>query len=289
MIVTRGHRDDMRVLGWAVDTDARYIGMIGSKRKVLSVYQALEREGIPAEKFDHVHAPVGLEIGALTPDEIAISIAAELIAVRRGATGLAHKAVERAHATPVGPLRPPMLAAVILSGGESSRMGSPKALGSLGPGGQTFLEHLLKITRQPEIGCTRIVLGAHTAEISKALSLDPASIVVNPDWKQGQISSIQAAIRSLPAGETDGVMLFLVDHPLISARARGRTHRAVQRVGPADCGAHVSRQARPSRDFCRAAVWRVARRFRRTRERARWSGRTRMKCSRFPPTRKELS
>jgi len=100
VIVTRGHRDDMRVLGWAVGTEARYIGMIGSKRKVLSVYQALEREGISAGKFDKVHAPVGLEIGALTPNEIAISIAAELIAVRRGAAGLAHKAVERARATP---------------------------------------------------------------------------------------------------------------------------------------------------------------------------------------------
>jgi xanthine dehydrogenase accessory factor len=100
VIVTRGHKDDMRVLQWAVGTDARYVGMIGSKRKVLSVYQALEREGIPSEKFDHVHAPVGLEIGALTPYEIAISIAAELIAVRRGATGLTHKAVERARATP---------------------------------------------------------------------------------------------------------------------------------------------------------------------------------------------
>ena len=105
VIVTRGHRDDMRVLGWAVNTDARYIGMIGSKRKVLSVYQALEREGIPSEKFEHVHAPVGLEIGALTPDEIAISIAAELIAVRRGATGIAHMAVERAHATPAAARR----------------------------------------------------------------------------------------------------------------------------------------------------------------------------------------
>ncbi len=52
VIVTRGHRDDMRVLGWAVATDARYIGMIGSKRKVLSVYQALEREGIAPEQLD---------------------------------------------------------------------------------------------------------------------------------------------------------------------------------------------------------------------------------------------
>jgi xanthine dehydrogenase accessory factor len=94
VIVTRGHRDDMRVLGWAAQTNARYIGMIGSKRKVLSVYEALEREGIPIEKLARVHAPVGLEIGALTPEEIAISITAELIGVRRNAAGLSHKSVQ---------------------------------------------------------------------------------------------------------------------------------------------------------------------------------------------------
>lgn len=100
VIVTRGHRDDLRVLEWAVATQARYIGMIGSKRKVLSVYQALERQGVAPEALDRVHAPVGLEIGALTPEEIAISIAAELIAVRRGATGLTHKATERVRVAP---------------------------------------------------------------------------------------------------------------------------------------------------------------------------------------------
>ena len=95
VIVTRGHRDDMRVLAWAVKTEARYIGMIGSKRKVLSVYKALENEGFAPELFERVHAPVGLDIGALTPEEIAISITAELIAERRGAKSVAHKAVER--------------------------------------------------------------------------------------------------------------------------------------------------------------------------------------------------
>src|SRR5579871_6171671 len=115
-----------------------------------------------------------------------------------------------------------MLAAVILSGGESSRMGSPKALVQLGPGGETFLEHLLQVTKQPEIGWTRVVTGKHTSEISSALSLDPASLVVNPDWKLGQLSSIQAAIRSLPPGQTDGLMLFLVDHPLITSTLVGQ-------------------------------------------------------------------
>ena len=91
VIVTRGHKEDMRVLAWAVRTEARYIGMIGSKRKVLSVYTALEKEGYKADEFERVYAPMGLEIGALSPEEIAVSIVAELVAVRRNATTAAHK------------------------------------------------------------------------------------------------------------------------------------------------------------------------------------------------------
>src|SRR5579871_3242268 len=62
IIVTRGHRDDMRVLRWAVNTPARYIAMIGSKRKTISVVRELEKEGIPRELFEKVFAPMGLEI-----------------------------------------------------------------------------------------------------------------------------------------------------------------------------------------------------------------------------------
>jgi len=96
VIVTRGHKEDMRVLAWAVRTPARYIGMIGSKRKVLSVYKALEQDGYRPEEFQHVYAPMGLEIGALAPEEIAISIVAELIAVRRSANApsAAHKKLD---------------------------------------------------------------------------------------------------------------------------------------------------------------------------------------------------
>lgn len=83
VIVTRGHRDDMRVLRWAVGTKARYVGMIGSKRKTIAIFRELRREGLPAQLFERVHAPIGLDIGAVTPEEIAISITAELIAVRR--------------------------------------------------------------------------------------------------------------------------------------------------------------------------------------------------------------
>ncbi|MGE5647017.1 MAG: XdhC family protein [Acidobacteriota bacterium] len=85
VIVTRGHRDDMRVLRWAVGTPARYVAMIGSKRKVIAVVKELEKEGVPREAFERINAPMGLEIGAVTPEEIAVSVAAEMIAVRRGA------------------------------------------------------------------------------------------------------------------------------------------------------------------------------------------------------------
>lgn len=85
VIATRGHRDDMRVLRWAVQTPARYIGMIGSKRKAITVYRELLKEGLAPELFDRVHSPVGLDIGAVTPEEIAVSIMAELIGVRRHA------------------------------------------------------------------------------------------------------------------------------------------------------------------------------------------------------------
>src|SRR5438105_232448 len=90
-------RDDGSILGtigggcveaevWqAVQTQARYIGMIGSKRKTIAIFRELTKEGIPAHLFERVHAPVGLDIGAVTPEEIAVAITAELIAIRRHA------------------------------------------------------------------------------------------------------------------------------------------------------------------------------------------------------------
>ena len=85
VIVTRGHADDMRVLRWAIKNavPSRFIGMIGSERKFLSIAKEFENEGIAREKLERVHSPVGLDLGAITPEEIAVSVVAEMIAVRR--------------------------------------------------------------------------------------------------------------------------------------------------------------------------------------------------------------
>ena len=85
VIVTRGHSHDRNVLAQALNTKARYIGMIGSKTKVAETFRALGEQGFSAGDLARVHAPIGLAIGAETPEEIAISIAAQMIEVR--ATG----------------------------------------------------------------------------------------------------------------------------------------------------------------------------------------------------------
>jgi molybdenum cofactor cytidylyltransferase len=94
-------------------------------------------------------------------------------------------------------------------------MGTPKALLPYREG--TFLEHLIQVTRHPRIGVTRVVLGAGADGIRAAAKLDPSVVVLNPDWEQGQLSSICAGIRCLQGLATDGIVLCPVDHPLVSA------------------------------------------------------------------------
>ena len=84
VIVTRGHTNDLDALRAMAPRELRYLGLIGSRAKVARIYDALADEGITADRLQPVHAPIGLDIGAVTPQEIAVSILAELIAVKHG-------------------------------------------------------------------------------------------------------------------------------------------------------------------------------------------------------------
>jgi xanthine dehydrogenase accessory factor len=91
VIVTRGHRNDGQALRAVINSNAKYIGLIGSKAKVKTIFDDLVAQGVSAEKLLRVHAPIGLNIGSVSVPEIAVSIAAELVAVRRGRDNTAAK------------------------------------------------------------------------------------------------------------------------------------------------------------------------------------------------------
>ena len=97
VIVTRGHQEDQNVLRWAVGTEARYVGMIGSKRKIRTIVRDLEKEGIDRQRLERVHMPIGLDIGAVVPEEIAVAIVAELVQNRR--TGSDHHLSKKLYQT----------------------------------------------------------------------------------------------------------------------------------------------------------------------------------------------
>ncbi|MDA0313367.1 MAG: XdhC family protein, partial [Gemmatimonadetes bacterium] len=97
LLVTRGHKYDYACLVRALRADPApaYIGMIGSRRRVRATYVQLLEDGIERAQLDRIYAPVGLDVGAETPEEIAVAVAAELVLVRRGGTGASLKGLER--------------------------------------------------------------------------------------------------------------------------------------------------------------------------------------------------
>ena len=92
--MTRGHKQDELALKTIIDSRATYVGMIGSKRRVNAVLTDIHSEGVPLEKLAKVRTPIGLDIGAETPQELAVSIIGEIIMHRKGGTGVAMSTIE---------------------------------------------------------------------------------------------------------------------------------------------------------------------------------------------------
>jgi molybdenum cofactor cytidylyltransferase len=108
-----------------------------------------------------------------------------------------------------------MIAGLILAAGESSRMGQDKAL--LTYRGRTFLETVVQTLREADVSRVAIVLGHHAEEIQRGITLEDVEVVINPEYRRGQTSSLQAGLRALDSPDFEAVVLCLVDHPLISA------------------------------------------------------------------------
>jgi len=108
-----------------------------------------------------------------------------------------------------------MIAGLILAAGESSRMGTPKA--TLAYRGSTFLELIVQTLLAGGLERIVVVLGHQAGEIQQRVKIEPALVVVNPDYRSGQTSSLQTGLRSLLADDLEAVVLCLVDHPAIAA------------------------------------------------------------------------
>ncbi|MFQ5851405.1 MAG: NTP transferase domain-containing protein [Candidatus Binatia bacterium] len=107
-----------------------------------------------------------------------------------------------------------MITAIVLSAGESCRMGTPKAL--LPVDDIPFIERIISVLKSTRVGRIVVVLGHNADEIRRKMEYLPVSIVVNRDYAQGQLSSLHTALNSLGEGKVDGVLVHLVDHPFLS-------------------------------------------------------------------------
>jgi xanthine dehydrogenase accessory factor len=205
VIVTRGHKDDTEALKACIKHNIPYIGMIGSRKKIRLVKEKLIAGGWSTpEQFDRVHAPIGIEIGSVTVQEIALSITAQLVQVRAAV----RKGKKRE-----------IIAAVILAAGESRRMGEPKML--LPFGNSTIIGTVAGNAQNSITDHVRVVLGADAEAIPKSLSGLKVELVVNRDYRNGMLSSVQAGLRSLPEATT-AVMILLGDQPMISVEIMDR-------------------------------------------------------------------
>jgi len=122
-----------------------------------------------------------------------------------------------------------MIAGLTLAAGESSRMGTPKA--TLAYRGRTFLETIVQTLREAGIERIVVVLGHRAEEIQRQVKIGPAQAIINPYYRTGQTSSLQAGLRALLADELEGVLLCLVDHPAVSAETVRRTMATFRQGG----------------------------------------------------------
>ncbi len=225
VLMTHRYLDDLPLLRALLPRPLAYLGLLGSRKRSKKILADLAREGlaITDDMRDRLHAPVGLDLGGGTPEEVALSILAELQATHstRDARPL------RERLLPIhrdqGRLEslvstPPRLAAIILAAGASTRLGQPKQL--LLHKGTPLIVRAVQAALDAKALPVIVVLGAHADKIRPALAGLPVFIVENPNWAEGMGTSITTGFSALHGGSTIGsVLLAVCDQPHLSATA----------------------------------------------------------------------
>jgi xanthine dehydrogenase accessory factor len=198
-VVTLAHDPKLEVpaLARGLSAGARYVGAMGSRATHERRKAELRRLGFAEIDLDRIRAPIGLDIGGRTPEEIALAILAEILAVRAGREG---GALARTRV---------FLSGVILAAGASARMGRPKQLLPLG--GRPLLQHVLDAAAGSRLDEVVLVLGAAADEIRAAVTLPssrPVRVVVNPAYAEGQSGSLRLGLGSVdPRAAATAVLL----------------------------------------------------------------------------------
>lgn len=213
LIVTQDHRTDMEALRCCIRSDAAYIGVIGSKRKTVLMSDKFVREGWASpDEWNFIHTPVGLDIHSKSVNEIAISIAAELIKERYEINFMRKRK---------------KVSCIVLAAGKSTRMGRQKLL--LRYDGKPMIRSIVEKTISSNASPTIVVIGSHKEEVKNELTDCSVLLSENERFEEGMLSSVQTGFSAVPP-ESEGVLVLLGDQPMVSETVINRLISVFQKT-----------------------------------------------------------
>jgi xanthine dehydrogenase accessory factor len=220
VIATQGKRD-REALRHALESEAPFVAFVGSRRKADALKSALLEAGVDAARVDALKAPAGLDLGAVMPDEIALSVLAEVVQARRrkGVAVEDQTLANAPQALTMGPgaeTRDGTVSAVLLAAGQSRRMGDTNKL-LLDIDGKPMVRRTAEALLASSVGEVIAVVGFDHEAVVSALDGLAIKCVFNPDFETGQMSSVRAGLAGLE-NEAGGVMICLGDQPMLTAR-----------------------------------------------------------------------
>lgn len=214
VIVTQGHKKDGVALRQVVHSNAAYIGMIGSKRKTrLMKEEFINNEWATRKELDAIYAPIGIDIHSKTIQEIAISIAGQLVKVRQEK----HARNSRQD-----------IEIIVLAAGKSVRMGQQKLLMTYGE--KSILENIVEKALNSKAGSVKVVVGSHRDQVYDLIKDRPVQIVENFDFEEGMLSSVQRGFNALSSTARAGIIL-LGDQPMVQSLVIDKLIESFEKTG----------------------------------------------------------